>query len=356
MPLVEIKPGDESISTAMFRNARLRLLLTLVGLERLGVEDVLGASWAVPSALKSSELQDVKSILDKGLENPIKEIDGIDPREQLRRKATAEPRETYQTTLDVNFGSDSEGEDIVPDGPLFPPNIRSRSNALEQLKKSRRKRRQRDDGKEPLDEETLEERRRNREENAREKQAKIKSDLFIHASDDDSDEEADREFFEREEAGRKAQAQRIREALVSKALNEEAAEKIQSQKKGRKRRSVGEEDDHNNASDPESRKRRRSVMLSVGGVDSDDDILMTGLSENQNSPRQTSTSPGDGDNDTPPTSAEDEFDLDDDLLFNKTASTAAAPVNMAESDHDDAPVAPSRRRIRAGFVIDSDSE
>jgi replication fork protection complex subunit Tof1/Swi1 len=354
MQLAEINPGDESISTAMFKNARLRLLMNLIGLERLGAEDVLGASWIVPAVLRSSELQDVKSTLDTGLESSVKEIDGLDPREQLRRKATAEPRETHQSTLDVNFGSDSEGEDIVPGGPLFPPNIRSRSNALEQLKKSRRKRHQPDNDTEPLDEETLEERRRNREENARAKQAKIKSDLFIHASDDESDEEADREFFEREEAGRKAQAQRIREALVSKALDEDGSESAKPKKKGRKRRSVGEDDD--NTSDPEPRKRRRSAMLSVDGANSDDDVLMTGLNETQNSPRQTSTSQGDGDHDTPPTSAEDESDVDNDLAINKTASTAAL-VDMAASDNeDDAPVAPSRRRVRAGFVIDSDSE
>lgn len=361
---IEVKPPDDTVRTAMFRNARLRLLMTLAGLERLGAEDVLGASWVVPSALRSSELRDIKSAIDKNLANPISEINGEDPRQQLRRKHTGESRESYrQTTLDVNFGSDSEGEDNVPDGLLFPPNIRSRSNALEELKKTRRKRRQADDeDKEPLDEAVLEERRRKREANARAREAKIKSDLFIHPSDEETDEEADREFFRREEEARKAQAQRIRQSLLAIASKEAEEQK----KQGHKRRSL--DGDEANNSDSGNRKRRRSTTLDVGGDnDSDDDIqMMTSLMRSP-SPGPASTSQGDAEEDTPPTSAEDDLDFDDTLAFNKRRyqesvgieKTAPARSGAGSNDEDDADVpvaAPSRRRMRAGFVLDSDSE
>lgn len=353
----------------MFKNGRLRLLMQLIGLERLGTEDVMGASWIVPSSLTSTELGDIKSVIDNGLQNPITECYGLDPRTNIRRKPTAEPKETFQSTLNVNFGSDSEGEDEIPDGPLFPPNIRSKSNALEELKKSRRKR-QRNEDKEPLDDAALEERRRNREENARAKNAKIKSDLFVHDSDEESDEEADREFFAQEEVVRKNQDQRIREALVSKALEEDAALATKKGKKKSSQKSIDisdddddEDEDDDENSDTEVRKKPR---VSRGGFemdepaddhDEDDDILMTGLGEtNVSSSKGASTSQGFGEHDTPPTSAEnDEWDLDKELNLHKDLDPSTAPIED-DQDEDDAPVNTSRRRGRAGFVIDSDSE
>jgi replication fork protection complex subunit Tof1/Swi1 len=343
----------------------MRLLMKTVGLERLGSEDVMGGSWFIPSSLDSATLGDIKSIIDKGLENPVTEIDGLDPREQLRRKPTAEPRETFQTTLDVNFGSESEGEDAIPDGPLFPPNPRSKSqNALEELKEKRRKRSKSDKDKEkdPLDDSIIEERRRNREENARARQAKIKSDLFVHDSDDESDEEADRAFFEREEAGRKDQDQRIREALVTKALEEDdtsATEQPGSKKTNRrKRRSVdgedqGEKDTSNNV--------QKKPRVSIGGFevsdnddDDDEDVLMTGLNDDHHgSSKGASASQEDSENDTPPTSTEhEEWDLDKELNNHKDLEPAA----VANESEEDTPVASNRRRGRAGFVIESDSE
>ncbi|EEA24575.1 Topoisomerase 1-associated factor 1 [Talaromyces marneffei ATCC 18224] len=355
-PLIEIKPSDDAIRTAIFRNGRLRLLFTLIGLERLGAEDLMGSSWVVPGSLHLSDLNAVNSVIEKGLENPVTEIDGLDPREQIRRVPTAEPKETHQTTLDVDFGSESEGEDAIPDGPLFPPNIRSKSNALRELVEKRRKRNKPDEDKEPLDDAILEERRRVREENARARQAKIKSDLFVHDSDDESDEEADREFFEREEAVRKAQDKRVREALVNKALEEDASNEQLKKKKTtrRKRRSM---DDGQSDKDTESdgQKRRR---ITIGGFemsddDEDDDVLMTGTNGDVTS-RGASTNQGVDEDDTPPTSTEqEEWDLDKELEQQKPAAVEA----LHDSDtEEDGPVAGNRRRARAGFVIDSDSE
>lgn len=338
----------------MYRNRKLRLLMSLVGLERLGTEDILGTSWIVPSSLSASELQDVQKILEQGIENPVTEIEGLDPRKQLRRKKNADRQETHQTSFDrvngVDFGSDSEGEDQVPDGPLFPPNPRSRSNALQELKNKRRKRRQHSDGQEPVDDAVLEERRRKREEAARARAAKIKSDLYIHASDEETDEERDREFFAREEALRKAQWNEIRAALVSKALAEEEAEKAERNKSDQRHRredySSGEDDD----SDSYPHKRQRFGVADVDSDSEDDDLIINGVGRNGRSSRPSASVSQD-------TSVDD-----DDGAFAWIASdeseknTDGVQSNSEQpdtgSDNEEAP----RRRMRAGFVIDSDSE
>ncbi|KAH8690943.1 putative DNA repair protein [Talaromyces proteolyticus] len=330
---IDVKASDDSMRTAMYRNGRLRLLMRLVGLERLGTEDIMGAPWIVPSALTSKELEEVKSIIDKCLENPATEFDGQDPRDQIRRIPTAEPKEMqHQSTLDVHF---------------------------EQLKKNRRKRR-RDEDKEPLDDETLEERRRNREENARERQAKIKSDLFVHDSDDESDEDADRDFFEREEMTRKAQDQRIRAALVSKALEEDAVAEKQKGKRATNRRAFRLDDnDDEEENEDEIIEVRKKPRATRGGFemdepaddnDDDEDVLMSGVAETNAS----TTWQGHAENETPPTSAEDEWDLDKELDLHKDLEHPTTAAGDSHSE-DEAPVQGTRRR-RTGFVLDSDSE
>lgn len=358
--LIEIKPSDDSIRTAIFRNGQIRLLMKLAGLERLGAEDVMGASWIVPSSLDSAALSHVKSVIDNRFDNPVNEIDGLDPREQLRRKPTIEGRETYQTTLDVNFGSESEGEDGIPDGPLFPPNPRSKAqNALEQLKERRRKIRRRNDDEGPLDDDIIEERRRNREENARARQAKIKSDLFVHDSDEETDEEADKDFFEREEAGRKAQEQRIREALVSKALEEDAPNVRPRKPTKRRKRSV-DDDNYDKDGEDTDHETQKKPRVSVGGFEmsdddgEDEDILMTGIDGDHEPTKEASTNQESDDHDTPLTSAEhDDLGLDRVSITQKQAATETKHDSDSE---EDGPIASTRRRARAGFVIESDSE
>lgn len=368
---VGVKPLDEACRTAMFQNAKLRLLMTLIGFERLGVEDVPGASWVVPSSLTAKALQDIRDVIEKSRNNPMEEVNGSDPRHQLRRKAGGETRAESYGAMDVDFGADSEGEDDIPDGPLFPPNIRSKSNALEELKQRRRKRRQSNEEPEPLDDETIEERRRTRMANALARQAKIKSDLYIHASDEESDEEADEEFFRLEEERRKAQAKRIRKALLT-GIVEDPAQTTTTKKKGGKRMSTDGEQEASNG----GRKRPRPSIFGGGSDngDSDDDILMTVAEQSPRAPRAGSASNEGIDNETPLTSAEDEMDFDDDLAFSKerrshtaaeeapstkaqTATINTADGDSGDDDEEDAPiVAPSRRQIRGGFVVDSDSD
>lgn len=334
----------------MFSNAKLRLLMTLVKLERLGMEDVAGAQWVVPSVLSSQDLKNTKIIIDQSLDKPISNDN--DPRELLRRKYGENARGgDTGSTGNVNFGSDSEGEDDVPDGFLFPPNLRTKSNALDELKQKRKKKRNQDVEKEPLDDETIEARRQTRLDNARARQAKIKSDLFIHASDEESGD--DEEFFRLEEERRKAQADRVKKALLTGDLGDGPGKK----KGGRKRKS--------DVAGFQSKRQRRPQAEANGGRDgdNDDDILMTGAGD-----ASEKESPA---GDTRPAPIEDDLDFDDDLAFGRDRrresdsvdqdemlATKTADTNIVGDDEDEDAVstAPGRRRMRAGFVIESDSE
>jgi replication fork protection complex subunit Tof1/Swi1 len=339
----------------MFANAKLRLLLNEVGFEKLGVEDVPGASWVVPARMGSTELREAVSTLNKSMLNPIPEGSTEDPREQLRRKNTGSARDNLdQGTLDINFGDDSEGEDVVPEGILFPPNPRSKSNALDELKKKRKSKKKDNSEKEPLGDDVLEARRDARLSNALARQAKIKSDLFIHASDEESDADGDAEFFRLEEERRKKQAENVKKALLTGRLEEDGSKGKKAS--ARKRKS----DTGKSAATGEPKRQRRGSES--GGSDAgsdDDDILMADLEGESSRSREVDTGNATRDDeDTPLTSAEDEdeLDFDDDLVFARDRkSKADAPETNVDEDEEDTPVV-SSRRMRGGFVIESDSE
>lgn len=337
-----VKPLDDKCRTAMFRNARLRLLMTLADFERTGVEDVPGATWVIPASVTSSMLDDTQQSIIKHRADPLKDVNGYDPREQLRRKPTAESRDTYQSTLNVDFGSGSEGEDIAADEVLFPANIRSKSAALNELKQKRRKRRKADDGdKEELDDETLEARRRAREANALARQRKIKSNLYINASDEETDDEADADFFAREEERRKDQAKRVHEALITGVHPDE---QIESSTKKRKNKET-----EGDPKDSGKKRQKNNVSLISQDTDDDEDTPMIGL---QSSPEADHT---------PPTSAEDDLAFDELDSIPKTTSlgentNSKDAATISSDDEDDTPIKAPVPRRRGGFVIESDSE
>ncbi|KAJ5708085.1 hypothetical protein N7488_007886 [Penicillium malachiteum] len=354
-PMIYVKAQDEFCQNAMFANAKLRLLMGLVGFERLGVEDVPGASWVIPPTLKADDLRETISNLNQTLVNPIPEGSDEDPRTLLRRKDTDSGRNSgVHEALDVNFGSESEGEDTVPDGIMFPPNPRSKSNALDELKKKRKKKKIRATSgePEPVDDEILEAHRQARLANALARQQKIKSELFIHPSDEESDEEADREFFRLEEERRKAQAENIKNAMMTGIV-------VKSTAKGKKKASVRKRksDEGISAAGKSKRRRRESASAeSDADSDSDGDIVMMDMdATSPQSHQAVSTSHGAQDNkDTPLTPAEDDMDFDEDFAFGGNRQKPSEPANDSDAE-EDTPVVPSRR-MRGGFVIDSDSE
>ena len=269
-PSIPVIPDTETTRLAIFKDAKLRLLMTLSGFERLGIDDEPGATWIIPSAIEPSSLRHIREIIEQHRKNPIFEYGEDEPRtaeEMLRRKATEKAQR-------AEYDDDSEGDGIASDNDmndefLFPPGgptnkPNPQCTALEALKKKRRKRHTSTSDIE-LDDETREARRRARERADLEKQRKIKSTEFVKDSDDDSDDERDREFFAREEARRKGQGERVREALragrVKKTLEGEPIKPaiVASQKK-KKRKS-----NHGEGGKPRKKKRKES------GDESDED-------------------------------------------------------------------------------------
>jgi replication fork protection complex subunit Tof1/Swi1 len=327
----------------MFSNARLRLLMNIVGFERLGVEDVLGASWIIPSSLKADDLRESISEILKALQTPFSGDGDDDPRKHLQKKDRGTGRgEMLQGTIDVNFGSESEGED-VPDGPLFPANLRSKASALDELKKKRKKKSKPNAERDPLDDETLEMRRDARLANALSRQAKIKSDLFIHASDEESDEEADKEFFRLEEERRKKQASEVKKALLSGPGHSEKANKGKGKKSAARKRTS------DTGTAEISKRQRRDSGSASAESDADGDILMAELDA------QSSHSQNDVvDDEDRIVSDVDDLAFDDDLAFSR--DRPSKPQAPESDDEEDVPVPSTRRRMRGGFVIESDSE
>ncbi|PGH13575.1 hypothetical protein AJ79_03568 [Helicocarpus griseus UAMH5409] len=358
-PSIAVTPIDDACRTAMFKNGRLRLLMTLVGLERLGVEDTLNSSWIIPSTIPAKTLEERQKSIEKHSENPPTEFDGLEPRDLLRRKRKVDPTSSSireQVSGAIDFGNDSEGEDDI-DGILFPPNLRSRSDTLDELKKRRLKRgkkRNREDGEGPS-EEVLEARRLARQANALERQRKIKSSLYINASDDESDEEADKEFFAREEERRKNQAKRIKQALLFGIPDDKNKG---SSGKGRKRKSA--------AKDNESEKRRRSdPILSDSNEDDEIDIEDTLMvTQGPSSPSESAGPERADDDTTPPTSTEfntifgmSEEDYYHDNPFYFSSLVDKEKDKGGDEEEDEAPVKPVREPRRYGaFIIDSDTE
>ncbi|DAA72686.1 TPA_exp: Uncharacterized protein A8136_5921 [Trichophyton benhamiae CBS 112371] len=351
-PAIEVSAPDEKCKTALFRNGRLRLLFTLAGLELVG-EDVLGTPWSIPGSIPSTELEETRNSIQKHCDDPATEIDGVDPHKLILRKRIAAKSTNDEATTQVNFGNDSEGEDLGLDEILFPPNPRSKSKALKELKQKRRKKTDADEDHQ-LDEETLNARRLAREQNALERQRKIKSSLFVNASDDETDDEADQEFFAREAERRKRQAQLVEEAMNIDGLGSTVLGDSTKKARGKRKQAISSESDGEDISTSQ-RKRARSEDLGSGNEEE----------EELGAPPRRKVQ-------TPPTSTEDDLILDvgekasaPSFQWTSTAvdrpskPTATSEQNIDDDDEDDEPVTttrPRRPKIMAGFVVDSDSE
>ncbi|KAL8723731.1 MAG: hypothetical protein Q9225_000026 [Loekoesia sp. 1 TL-2023] len=357
-PSIVVHPDTEERRIAIFKDAKLRLLMTLAGFERLGIDDEPNATWIIPSALNARQLHETHEVIQKHREHPVMEYGEDDPvpaDEMLRRKPTARPRR-------AEYDDESEGDGIVSDGDndlLFPAGgptntgPRTAAAALEQLKKKRRKRRTStgsdNEGAGSFDDETRERRRKAREAADLEKRKKIKSAAFVYESEDDA--EADKLFFEREEERRKGQAKKVMEVLRAGMVDRK-----------KKRGSDGEDEVK------ETRKKRK--QKAIESESEDEDVQMA---EDSSSPRvrELEDDSQSEQEDTPlSTPLEDpsqdkvlrdiqpNVQASEDDERSKVPMAASTGENYGDKDDDeDAPVAvPSRRRQRAAMMFESDSE
>ncbi|KAI9700825.1 MAG: Topoisomerase 1-associated factor 1 [Candelina mexicana] len=362
-PSIIIRPDTEARRLEMFKDSKLRLLMTLVGFERLGLDDTdPNASWIIPSSVAAKDLEESLKLIKQFEFNPLIYDDGKSAEDFLRRKPAVRPRAEFDDDSDGD-----NGEEVF----LFPANVRSanrKSDALEELKTKRRRRlKDPEDTSEELDDAEREARWEARRKADLMKRLKIKSDLMVHESDEETDEERDMEFFAKEEERRMRQSKRVSEALRSdKVESDDDAMMGSTTKTGGSKRKSG-------AGLEKARpdKKRKSALLSD--------------SEEDEAPSIRSRSASTVQSEFPLEDAEDEIadttplstphmQSSQDKVSGSRSSSISAPASSAtaekvdsavamldledndEVEEDVPPVAKRRSRLRAGFVIDSDSD
>ncbi|KZF22769.1 putative topoisomerase 1-associated factor 1 [Xylona heveae TC161] len=348
-PSIVIKPDNELTRVAMFRDNRLRLLMKLVGFERLGLDDEPDATWVIPSILSAQTLsQNLEYISAAEVEPP--QLDGKSAEDCIRRKSAARRRADYDDDDD-----DAEGDVGADEDFLFPaggPTIR-KSDSLQKLKTRRRRKNKDNDEGDEVDEEAAKARREARRIADLEKRRKIKSELFVHDSDDEDDEDRDREFFALEEKRRQEHARKVHDTLMS-------IEQPGSNSR-KKRKSEG-----GNISGKKRTKRTATVLENdeeETGVES----ISSRSSIDRDDIMSDSADPA---TDTPFSSPHARL-ADNFQKRHRSESIATVDLDTSEAvvenfgaaeqedDEDiDEPLVPvaARRRMRAGFIVESDSE
>ncbi|KAL2157227.1 hypothetical protein VTH06DRAFT_6363 [Thermothelomyces fergusii] len=197
-PHATMRPDNDARRTAIFKNPHLRLLMKLVGLERLApsLDETPDSIWVVPGTIPADSLKETISLISQAEFNPPTFEDGKLAEDQLRRKSSARKRAAR------GGDDDEDGDD---NGILFPrggPTTRKRTAEDEPPPPKRQRRRRRRRGDDEETEEQREERARARRKRERERARRIKSAMYVDLREDDSDwegnKEADREFFARE--------------------------------------------------------------------------------------------------------------------------------------------------------------
>jgi replication fork protection complex subunit Tof1/Swi1 len=345
LTLTVVKHDNEERRLAMFKDNKLRLLMVLVGFLRLGAHDDADASWIIPSPLTSSELREAIDLIRKFEFDPPIYEDGKGPEDFLRSKAAAARRSTRH----AEFDDDSDGIDDNPDedaGEYARDGPAARKTDGEKRKLVRRKR-----ASTPLelDDEERDRRAEARRKNEVEKKARMKSTMFVHDSDDeDWDVDKDAEFFAREQAIREATMVAFKKSLVLGSIEPvvskkrkavEPAQKSKRRKTPPKRR-TGPFDDSDGSDDIDG------YVSSRAGSEAVEDILGDGESEDE----ATDT----------PLSSQHATGRENVLRKPPTTTPKDQHVVMPDADDEDedSPVIrrPVARNMRAGFVIDSDSE
>ncbi|KAF4546656.1 DNA repair protein [Lasiodiplodia theobromae] len=338
-PSITVKPDNEERRIALFKDNKLRLLLKTVGFMRLGLDEDQDANWIIPPSLSSDELRESEQAIQQTEWEPPSFGEDKSAEDMIRTKR-------QRVALRGDTDDEDDGPDALDDEELFPaggPTAR-RSDALEELKK-KRTRRKRTASEEPDDEEK-ERKREARRQKELEKRQKIKSALFVHSSDEDTDEEADREFFAAEEERRKKTAGKITRALISAQIQDTASKKRKStaaSKKSRKKRKGSESDSEGTHTGLGSRSSSEEPVsrLRIVSDDEEEEAVDTPLSSQHGSKDTAKEQPTEA---------------------SASAAKTTQDVEMQEADDDDEdedvparkPV--RRNNVRAGFLIDSDSE
>lgn len=219
----DIKPDSDQRRIALSRDNKLQLLLKLLDFERISADDDTNATWIIPSSSypTSSRLEEALQQLVQHETTPIELPDGKSVEEfiHVKRKPAAsrirraefddeDDNDNDQATSAIN----TENEDGEPLFPAGGPTTRPSDPLDKDLNKQRRRRRRlaKPGDIDDADAEAARAQRSHARQRAEaSKRHKIKSDLFVHGSDDEDDAERDDAFFAMEESRRKGFGRQI---------------------------------------------------------------------------------------------------------------------------------------------------
>jgi replication fork protection complex subunit Tof1/Swi1 len=340
--------------------------MTLIGFQRLGENDDPDSSWIIPSSLSADQLKQSLDLIKKFEFSPPVFDDGREAGDFIRRKsagANSSRRKAVFDDEDDGIDDDHDDEDLM--FPAGGPTAMKKSEALAALKKIRRRRKEGSEEEDRgLTDEQLKARADARRERELEKNRKIKSELYVRDSDEESDAERDKIFFEQEEKLR----QRSKITIMKELLGIGKLKDMSAETKTRKRLSSavtsGSDDDDALAS--RSRKRQSSAI----SIDSDDDVAEPHRRSSSTARHNASDESMEEEaTDTPMSSphirssqskrrklsSEDEESTSE-TVKDSLKNATSMQVDEDETD-EDVPVArPARQRVRAGFIIDSSDE
>ncbi|KAK3373637.1 timeless protein-domain-containing protein [Lasiosphaeria ovina] len=412
-PPITVVPDDDARRTARFKNPHLRLLMKLVGIERLTptLDETPESSWVFPGSLTADALKDSLGLIKKAEFSPPTFEDDQMAEDQLRRKSALRKRAAYD---------DDDGMDdlIDDDEMLFPMGgPTARKQTAEDQRPKKRQKRQRRAGSEEADlptEEQLDEKARARRLKQLEKRRKIKSTLYVESSGDEGKEER-AAFFAREKARQQAKNETFGLATATDDAGKSAWDRIAG---------VDDSDEDAGPSQstaPAKAKKKPTTMAALiassdeDDDDDDDDDNDHSASSQASPPRRSQTKTkttkparrpalsseeeDEGDNEQEDDDEDEENDDDDDMESSQTSQTARAdstpmlendtgtrgtPLSLSPSgangaggntqnsatsgardrgdddnDDDDLPaaaVSKARPRARAGFILDSSDE
>ena len=372
-PAIFIGPDTDDRKTQLFKDKFLRLLLTTLGLQRLGNADDVDASWIIPPELSTARLKEALEQIRKAEFDGVSLEEGVTAMDCIRNKSSA--RRGGAAFSDEESGDENEDGDEQ----IFPANLpekrKKNGDGRDEDPVPKKKRRLTRRNHAELTEEQAKAKTEEMKQKERERNNKIKSQLMVTESDDESDEEADREFFRAEEERRRKMKGFIRSTL----RKEKERAKRGKAGKGRgagpaekeTRREGGDDDDEDRVDsdmdidfdrDAESPHRLQmdhnleteafseTVSSDLDGDDHDPDL-------DSDADEPTSS--------TPPTAiAEPAENTPLAALSGNVASKAGVAAKRLEAgqndddEEDDVPIAKPavRRHVRAGFVIDDDSD
>lgn len=379
-PSIFITPDSDERKLALFKDKHLRLLLSTLGMQRLGLAEDTDASWIIPSELSAAQLKNALDQIKKAEFDPPTFDDDKKAEDFVRSKAGTRRNATF----DDNDSESDAGSGGDLDEQMFPPNLREKRRKRNEDDERPKKRRKRNAPE--LTEEDLDERRKAKKKRENEKNAKIKSKLFITDSDDEDNEEDDAEFFRLEAERRSKMDGIIRNTLLKQMENAETAgngakgkkskaakEKIKNAKESlktvegdvelstskRRRRAVGSDEDDDMSDAVSSRRGRGRSPIEL----SDNDPSSSDLSdddEDKEASKSNADLEDEAEKETPSTSPTPDENASSPPVLKEVSANTTKSNPVDSDDEDDMPVTKPvarRRNVRAGFIIgDSDSD